>query len=270
MPSTGLAGCRCAAPGVLLVAHRLMGVDAHALRRAFACDSAVSRWSLRRSISAKSSFRRILRRRRRRVESCRHPDRSREQHGSIGYRGAMLLAHTVGDTVWSFNDLKDVLAKATPLRSGDVLAGVAATSAQQRVAARMCLAELPLSTFVDHAVIPYESDDVTRLIVDRHDAAGVRADRAPDDRRLPRLAAARRSTDAATLSRIAPGVMPEMAAAVSKLMRNQDLIAVARKCSASSRAFAARSGCRGACRSACSRIIRPTIRWASRSRCSTA
>ena len=141
----------------------------------------------------------------------------------------MHLAHTVGNTVWSFRDLADVLAKATPLRSGDVLAGIAATSSEQRVAARMCLADLPLSTFVDHAVIPYEDDDVTRLIVDGHDAAAFVpiAHLTVGDFRDWLLLD---TTDTATLTRLAPGVMPEMAAAVSKLMRNQDLIAVARKC----------------------------------------
>ena len=142
----------------------------------------------------------------------------------------MHLAHTVGDTVWSFADLKDLLAKASPLRSGDVLAGLAATSSEERVAARMGLAALPLKTFVDHAVIPYEDDDVTRLIVDRHDATAFAeiAHLTIGDFRDWLLLD---TTDTATLTRIAPGVMPEMAAAVSKLMRNQDLIAVARKCS---------------------------------------
>lgn len=141
----------------------------------------------------------------------------------------MRLAHTVRDHVWRFADLKDLLAKASPLRSGDVLAGVAATCAEERVAARMCLAALPLSTFVEHATIPYEDDDVTRLIVDRHDAAAFAtiAHLTVGDFRDWLLAD---RTDAATLARIAPGVTPEMAAAVSKLMRNQDLIAVARKC----------------------------------------
>ena len=142
----------------------------------------------------------------------------------------MHLSQTVGSTVWTFADLKDVLAKASPLRSGDVLAGIAASSAEERVAARFCLADLPLSTFVDEAVIPYEDDDVTRLIVDGHDAAAF----AP----IAHLTVGgfrdwllSHATDTATLTRIARGVMPEMAAAVSKLMRNQDLIAVARKCS---------------------------------------
>ena len=142
----------------------------------------------------------------------------------------MQLSHAVGATVWSFRDLKDLLAKATPLRSGDVLAGIAATSSEERVAARMCLAALPLSTFTDHTVIPYEDDDVTRLIIDGHDAAAFAkiAHLTVGDFRDWLLLDA---TDRATLAAIAPGVMPEMAAAVSKLMRNQDLIAVAAKCS---------------------------------------
>ena len=142
----------------------------------------------------------------------------------------MRLAHTVGNATWSFSGLADLLAKASPLRSGDVLAGLAAISAEERVAARMCLAALPLSTFVDQPVIPYEVDDVTRLIVDRHDARAFTeiGHLTVGDFRDWLLGDA---TDTATLSRIAPGVMPEMAAAVSKLMRNQDLIAVARKCS---------------------------------------
>lgn len=141
----------------------------------------------------------------------------------------MHLAHIVGTRTWRFRDLKEVLAKASPLRSGDVLAGIAATSAEERVAARMCLAALPLSTFIDQLVIPYEDDDVTRLIVDTHDAAAFAAIAhltVGDFRDWLLLD----TTDSDLLTRIARGVMPEMAAAVSKLMRNQDLIAVARKC----------------------------------------
>ena len=141
----------------------------------------------------------------------------------------MHLAHIIGTKTWRFRDLKDVLAKASPLRSGDVLGGIAATSAEERVAARMCLAALPLSTFIDEPVIPYEHDDVTRLIVDTHDAvafAPISHLTAGDFRNWLLLD----TTDSETLTRIAKGVTPEMAAAVSKLMRNQDLIAVARKC----------------------------------------
>ncbi|WP_341899433.1 ethanolamine ammonia-lyase subunit EutB, partial [Ferrovibrio terrae] len=132
-------------------------------------------------------------------------------------------------TVWRFADLKTLMAKATPPRSGDRLAGIAADSAEECVAAKMALAELPLATFLSEALIPYEEDEVTRLIIDSHDAAafaeishltvGDFRDFLTSDQ-----------CDSATLSRIAPGITPEMAAAVSKLMRNQDLILVARKC----------------------------------------
>jgi len=142
----------------------------------------------------------------------------------------MRLAHTVASHTWTFADLKDVLAKASPLRSGDVLAGVAASSAQERVAARFCLADLALATFLDEALVPYEADDVTRLIVDGHDASAFApvAHLTVGDFRDWLLL---ESTDTATLTALAPGVTPEMAAAVSKLMRNQDLITVAKKCS---------------------------------------
>ena len=83
----------------------------------------------------------------------------------------MGYAHTVGGTIWRFADFRDLLAKATPLRSGDTLAGIAATCSEQRMAARMALAETPLSRFLDEAVVPYEDDEVTRLIVDSHDKA---------------------------------------------------------------------------------------------------
>lgn len=142
----------------------------------------------------------------------------------------MRLAHSVGSRTWHFATLANLLAKASPLRSGDVLAGIAAGSAEERVAARMCLAALPLATFVDEVLIPYETDDVTRLIVDTHDDAAFAeiAHLTVGDFRDWLLSDA---TDTATLTRIARGVTPEMAAGVSKLMRNQDLIAVARKCS---------------------------------------
>jgi ethanolamine ammonia-lyase large subunit len=136
----------------------------------------------------------------------------------------------LGGTRHRFADLKALLAAATPYRSGDALAGIAADSAEHRVAARYALADLPLTTFLNDLVIPYDQDEVTRLIIDSHDRAafapiahlGVGAFR-------EWLLA--NETDPATLAAIAPGVTPEMAAAVSKLMRNQDLIAVARKIS---------------------------------------
>ncbi|HZR69413.1 MAG TPA: ethanolamine ammonia-lyase subunit EutB, partial [Burkholderiales bacterium] len=82
----------------------------------------------------------------------------------------MSYAHAVGGETFHFADLRELLAKATPLRSGDVLAGVAAVSARERMAARLALADLPLARFLDEAIVPYEDDEVTRLIVDGHDA----------------------------------------------------------------------------------------------------
>jgi ethanolamine ammonia-lyase large subunit len=134
-----------------------------------------------------------------------------------------------GGTLWAFPDLKTVMAKATLLRSGDVLAGLAATSAEERVAARMCLADVPLKTFLNEALIPYEDDEVTRLIIDRHDTAAF----APVSHLT--VGAFRDwlltpSADTLSLAKLAAGITPEMAAGVSKLMRNQDLILVAKKC----------------------------------------
>lgn len=139
------------------------------------------------------------------------------------------FSHIVGTRTYQFRDLKDLLAKATPLRSGDLLAGVAAATAEERVVAQMCLAELPLKTFLNEALVPYESDEVTRLIIDTHDAAAFAAVRhlSVGDFRNWLLSDA---ADTATLTALAPGITPEMAAAVSKLMRVQDLILVAKKC----------------------------------------
>ncbi|MBI3144987.1 MAG: ethanolamine ammonia-lyase subunit EutB [Pseudogulbenkiania sp.] len=141
----------------------------------------------------------------------------------------MAYTHTIGARRYSFPDLKTVMAKATPERSGDRLAGLAAESAEERVAARMLLAELPLKTFLTEALIPYEADEVTRLIVDSHDAAAFApvAHLTVGDFRNWLLSDA---ADSATLAALAPGLTPEMAAAVSKLMRNQDLILAAKKC----------------------------------------
>lgn len=129
---------------------------------------------------------------------------------------------------YEFDGLVEVMAKATPLRSGDVLAGCAATTDTERIAARMVLADLPLDTFLDEQVVPAESDDVTRLILETHDETAYSAVRSLTVGGLREwlLAAAARS-DTAALTALAPGLTPEMAAAVSKLMRNQDLIAVA-------------------------------------------
>ena len=101
----------------------------------------------------------------------------------------MVYRQVIDATSYVFDDLRDLLAKATPPRSGDRLAGIAADSAEQMVAARMALADVPLKQFLNEAVIPYEDDEVTRLIVDSHDAPGLCADRVADGRRVPRLAA---------------------------------------------------------------------------------
>jgi len=137
--------------------------------------------------------------------------------------------HTIGSRSYSFADLRELLAKATPARSGDHLAGLAAGSSEERVAAQMALAALPLSTFLNEAVIPYEDDEVTRLIVDGHDAAAFQpvAHLTVGDFRDWLLGDA---ADSDALARLAPGITPEMAAAVSKIMRIQDLVLVARKC----------------------------------------
>src|SRR5689334_7540265 len=141
----------------------------------------------------------------------------------------MAYRQNIGTRGFSFPDLKTVMAKATPLRSGDQLAGLAAESSVERMAARLCLAELPLSRFLDEALIPYEDDEVTRLIVDTHDreAFAPVAHLTVGDFRDWLLSDA---ADSATLSRLHAGLTPEMVAAVSKLMRHQDLILVARKC----------------------------------------
>jgi ethanolamine ammonia-lyase large subunit len=146
----------------------------------------------------------------------------------------MVYRHAIDATTYTFSDLRDLLAKATPPRSGDRLAGIASESAEQMVAARMALADVPLKQFLNEAVIPYEEDEVTRLIVDSHDASGFAG--------VSSLTVgAFRDwllSDAATaeaLKQAARGITPEMAAAVSKLMRNQDLILVAKKCEVTSR-----------------------------------
>ncbi|MCB2410547.1 ethanolamine ammonia-lyase subunit EutB [Hymenobacter lucidus] len=140
----------------------------------------------------------------------------------------MSYQHTIRQRVYKFPDLKDLLAKASPLRSGDVLAGLAASTYEERVAAQYALADVPLRNFLHEALVPYEQDEVTRLILDTHDAAafapighftvGQLRDWLLSD-----------AADAAALHALAPGLTPEMVAAVSKLMRNQELIGVARK-----------------------------------------
>jgi ethanolamine ammonia-lyase large subunit len=141
----------------------------------------------------------------------------------------MRYSQSIGCRSYTFDDLKDLLAKAGPARSGDRLAGIAADSDEERMAARWCLAELPLQRFLEEALIPYESDEVTRLILDSHDvkAFGAVSSLTVGELRDWLLSGA---ADEAALSRLVPGLTPEMAAAVSKIMRNQDLILVAKKC----------------------------------------
>ena len=141
-----------------------------------------------------------------------------------------MFTATLGRRRYGFGDLKTLMATATPLRSGDALAGLAAQSGEERVAAQFALADLPLKTFLDQAVVPYEDDEVTRLIVDTHDkdafaavshltVGGLRDWLLSDDATTETLAA------------LAPGVTPEMAAAVAKISRLQDLMVMAAKCS---------------------------------------
>lgn len=141
----------------------------------------------------------------------------------------MAYRHTIDATTYAFDDLRDLLAKATPPRSGDRLAGLVAHSSEQMIAARWALADTPLKQFLQEAIVPYEEDEITRLIVDSH-----------DERAFAPIAAMTVGSfrdfllsDAASsemLRRLSRGITPEMAAAVSKLMRNQDLILVAKKC----------------------------------------
>jgi len=140
----------------------------------------------------------------------------------------MTFAHSIGVTRYTFTDLRDLLAKATPPRSGDVLAGIAADSAQERVAAQCALADLPLAHFCEEQVVPYETDEVTRLIVDTHDFAAFAPVRSFTVGEFRDWLLSDEATPA-SLAALAPGLTPEMAAAVSKLMRVQDLIAAAAK-----------------------------------------
>jgi len=141
----------------------------------------------------------------------------------------MPYKYTVHNITYQFDDLKNLLAKATPFRSGDALASIAANSYEERISAQMCLADVPLKSFLNEALIPYEKDEVTRLIIDTHDTdtftlissltVGELRDWLLSD-----------EADKFTLQKLAFGLTPEMIAATSKLMRNQDLILVAQKC----------------------------------------
>src|SRR5271166_3739259 len=135
----------------------------------------------------------------------------------------------VGSRTHQFNSLAELMGRATPLRSGDELAGVAARSAEERAAAQLCLADVPLKHFLTELLIPYESDAVTRLIIDTHDPEAF----APLAKQTVGgfrdwLLAFETGTD--DLAALAPGLTPEMAAAASKIMGNQDLVLVAKKC----------------------------------------
>ena len=146
----------------------------------------------------------------------------------------MVYRHTIEATSYAFADLRDLLAKATPPRSGDRLAGIAAQTAEQMIAARIALADVPLKQFLHEALVPYEDDEVTRLIIDTHDLSAFAAVSSLTvggfrDWLLSDAASAEE------LDKLSRGLTPEMAAAVSKLMRNQDLILVAKKCQVTTR-----------------------------------
>jgi ethanolamine ammonia-lyase large subunit len=139
-----------------------------------------------------------------------------------------MYAATLGGQRHVFADLKTLMAQATPPRSGDVLAGVAASSSEVRVAAQFALADLPLRRFLDEVVVPYEADEVTRLIIDTHDATAF----APVQHLTVGGFRDFLLSDAATpdvLTALASGITPEMAAAAAKLCRVQDLIVIAAK-----------------------------------------
>jgi ethanolamine ammonia-lyase large subunit len=144
----------------------------------------------------------------------------------------MGFSQAVNGHTYEFASLVDLLAKATPRRSGDELAGCAATSEAERAAAQWALADVPLTRFLTEAVIPYETDEVTRLILDSHspEAFAPVSHLTVGALREWLLEVITRPDAAATLTAVAPGLIPEMVAAVSKIMRNQDLITVARAC----------------------------------------
>jgi ethanolamine ammonia-lyase large subunit len=155
----------------------------------------------------------------------------------------MTYAFTAHGNRWVFDDLKTLLAKASPDRSGDHLAGIAADSATERFAAQSALADLPLKEFLAHELVPYEHDEVTRLIVDTHDAEafGPVSSLTVGEFREWLLSDA---ADLEALTTLAPGLTPEMVAAVSKIMRLQDLAVVSAKCEVVTR-FRSTIGFRG-------------------------
>ena len=141
----------------------------------------------------------------------------------------MAYSIIAGGQSWQFADLKTVMAKASPDRSGDRLAGLAAETAQERVAAQMVLADVPLKQFLTEVFIPYEEDEVTRLIIDSHDAEAFTPVSSLTVGEFRNWLLSEQA-DTETLKALAPGLTPEMVAAVSKIMRVQDLILVAKKC----------------------------------------
>jgi len=145
-----------------------------------------------------------------------------------------LFTSSVGFQTFQFDSLKVLLAKATPLRSGDCLAGIAAIGDTERVAAQIALADLPLKHFLNEVVIPYEDDEVTRLIIDSHDQSAFQliSHLTVGDFRNWLLAD---ETNGDLIASVSKGLTPEMVSAVSKIMRNQDLILVAQKCEITSR-----------------------------------
>ena len=140
-----------------------------------------------------------------------------------------MYQHTILGKVYRFDSLRVLLAKASPFRTGDALAGLSADTYEERVAAQITLADVPLKNFLSETVIPYEDDEVTRLIIDNHDknAFNTISHLTAGDLRDWLL---KDETDTLILQSVADAITPEMAAAVSKIMRNQDLIAVAKKC----------------------------------------
>lgn len=139
-----------------------------------------------------------------------------------------VYATTLGGERHVFPDLKAVLAAASPLRSGDVLAGLAASSALARMAARHILADLPLKRFLDEPLVPFETDEVTRLILYRHNRAAFAPVASMTVGEFRDWLLSYEATPE-VLASLAPGLTPEMVAAVSKLMRNHDLMLVAAK-----------------------------------------
>jgi ethanolamine ammonia-lyase large subunit len=141
----------------------------------------------------------------------------------------MAYKTTLQHITYQFDDLRTLLAKATPFRSGDALAGLAAASYEERVAAQLALADVPLKRFLQELVIPYEQDEISRLIIDTHDANAFAPISHLTVGELRDWLLGDHATTA-VLQQLSPGLTPEMVAAVSKLMRNQDLISVAQKC----------------------------------------